>query len=109
MYVKEGNHFPGKQKSGSKTQNMFGNLQQSSKASHERTFLGEIYSENYAHLETFLKESNEDVIKMNQMMSYTKCRLSHCTLMYNKKRLVRSRIFAGIKMQPHVWEKRAAP
>ena len=45
MYVKEGKHFPGKQKSDSKTKDMFDNLQQKlfSKASHKHIFFGEIY------------------------------------------------------------------
>ena len=30
-----------------------------------------------AHLETLLKDSNEDDIKVNQTISYTECRLSH--------------------------------
>ena len=30
-----------------------------------------------AHLETLLKDSNEDDIKVNQKISYTECRLSH--------------------------------
>ena len=30
---------------------------------------------NDAHLEIFLKGFNEDFIKVNQMMSYTECRL----------------------------------
>ena len=34
------------------------------------------YFDNDAKLETFLKESNERVIKVNQIMSYIKCRLS---------------------------------
>ena len=45
MYIKEGNHFPGKQKFDSKTQDRFDNLQQNafSKASHKRNFLGNFY------------------------------------------------------------------
>ena len=78
-----------------------------SKASYERSFLGEVYqkkSDDEAHLETFLKDSNEDVNKVNQMMSYNECRLSHCALTHDKKALVRSRIFAVI--QPHAYERR---
>ena len=60
MYVKKGNQFPRKQKSDSKT-------------------------DNDVHLETFLKESNEEVIKTNQIMCYTKHRLSHFTLTHSMK------------------------
>ena len=37
-------------------------------------------SDNEAQLETLLNVSSEDVNKVNQMMSYTQCRLSHCAL-----------------------------
>ena len=67
------------------------------------------YSDNDTQLETFLKVSNKDFIKGNQTMSHAKCRLSHCILTHNKKRLVRSRILVGVNIQPHVWEKGAAP
>ena len=111
MYVKEGNHFLRKQKSYSKTENIFDNQNAFSKASHNCTFLGEVYQNTLTmmNLETFLKESNEEVIKVNQIMRYTKCRLSHYTLTYNKKRLERNRIFVGINIQSHVWETGAAP
>ena len=50
-------------------------------------FLGRFVKilDNDAHMETFLKESNEDVIKVNQKVSYTKCRLSHYTLTKQEK------------------------
>ena len=43
MYVKKGNQFPRKQKSDSKTENMFDHQNAFSEASHNRTFLGEVY------------------------------------------------------------------
>ena len=66
-------------------------------------------SDDEAHLET-LKDSNEDVNKVNQMMSYTECRLSHCALTHGKKTLVRSRIFVVIKHTTScILDKVAAP
>ena len=62
-----------------------------------------------AHLETFLKELNEHVIKVNEIMPHTKCKLSHCAHTHNKERFERSRIFFGIKIQSRVREKGAAP
>ena len=59
-----------------------------------------------AHLETFLKVCNEDVSKVNKMMSYTESRLSHCALTHNKKRLVRSRIFVGVKDTTPFYDRR---
>ena len=56
-----------------------------SKATRKLTFLGEFYQnalDNDAHLETFLKDSNKDVIQVSQIISYTKCRLSHCTTIW---------------------------
>ena len=44
-----------------------------------------------------LKNSNEDVIKVNQMMPYTECRSSHSALMHDKKMFVRSRTLIRIK------------
>ena len=77
MCLKEGNHFPGKQKSDSKTQDMFDNLQQkcffeSFPSTHfSRRGLSKYsdndahkYSDNDAHQET-LKDSNKDVTFKN--------------------------------------------
>ena len=61
-------------------------------------------SDDDAHLET-VKDSNEDYIKVNQMMSYIECGLSYCVLTQDKKKLVRIRIFIGINIQPYVYEK----
>ena len=102
MFIKEGNYFPGKQKFDSKTQNMFDNFQlkcffksfiqtQFPRRGLSKSSDGEVY------LETFLKDSSEDVTKVNKMMSYTECRLSHCELTHEKKTLVWSRIFVVIK------------
>ena len=55
-----------------KKRNMFDNFQQ--------IYLSK-WSDNNAHLEIFSKEGNKDVIKVNQMMSYT----SHCTLTRKEK------------------------
>ena len=66
-------------------------------------------SDDEAHLET-LKDSNEDVNKVNQMMSYTECRLSHCALTHGKKTLVKSTVFVVVEhATPRTWEKVAAP
>ena len=57
-----------------------------------------------AHLKT-CKDFIEDVMKVNQMMSYTECRFSHCPLTHDKKRLVE----VGIKhTTPRTWEKGAS-
>ena len=67
-------------------------------------------SDDEAQLETFLKDSNEDVNNVNQMMFYTECKLSHCALTHDKKTFVRSRIFVVIKhTTPRIGERGAAP
>ena len=80
MYIKEGKQFPGKQKFDSKNQDMFDNQQQKCffKSFPLACFPRKGLSKNFgdeAHLETFLKDSIEDVIKISQMMSYTELRL----------------------------------
>ena len=102
---RKGTIFPVKQKFDSKTQVCLTiyNRNAFSKASHLNTFPRRVLSKNSdndTHLET-LKDSNEDFIKVNQIISYTKCKLRHCTPTNNKKMLVRSRIFV-INIQSHV-------